>query len=234
MGEPVKVIYFAPRPEGRSRADFRDRWRRHGALGMSLPLWRHMLRYEHRDARSAAEVGVELPALAATAEDEYGGVGQIWIRDDEALATIWADPDVRRMEVDEEETFGRQLGALQLPTREQVVFDRAPTAFSFMAVIHRADGVDREAFSAGWEASGAQLAAADMSAHLSRYVQNRVLPESDAADGVVELGFTSPEAAAAFFGDPGLAEWLIPKEAEFIDHGRMVSLLTTETVLFDG
>jgi hypothetical protein len=235
MAEQVKVIYFAPRPEGRSLEDFRARWREHGKLGMSLPLWEWIGRYKQLDALTPEESGLPLEGIAATAEDRLGGVGQIWVRSDEAMAKIWADPDVRRMEVDEEETFGRKLGTLQLPTRETVVIDRGvPAAFSFQSIIHRTAGVSREEFSDGWADSGAKFAESpEFTDHLSFYIQNRVMEGSDEADGVVELGFPSVAEAAAFFAEPRLGEWLIPYEASFVDHARMVSLVTRENLLYD-
>lgn len=234
MGEQVKLIYFAPRPAGRSLADFRARWRQHGALGMSQPLWRHMTLYKQLDALEPSESGLGGAGLAATAEDEWGGVGQIWVRSEQALGELFEDPSRAAMPPDEVETFGRELGASIMQTREQVVFDRGPVELSFVALIHRPPGFPRERFSARWTESGAHFCALEeVSRHANRYIQNHALPGSEWADGVVEVGFGSAAAAAAFFAEPKLVEDMAPSEADFVDHSRMTSLLVRENLLYD-
>jgi EthD domain len=231
MSTAVKVIYFAPKPKGTSTAEFRRRWRQHGELAMSLPNFRHMTRYEQRDALTAAELDAEvLPPGGA----ELGGVGQIWIRDDEAAAAVFADPDVALLEKDEEETFGRRLGSRLMPTRERVVVDKGTELLSIVAQLHRREGVSREQFARAWDEVADRIAASpDVTHHLARYVLNQVMPASEEADGVVEVGFASAQDAVAFRTDSGLRQLLTPFEAEFQDPARMVAVLTSTTVLYD-
>jgi EthD domain len=231
MGAAVKVIYFAPKPKETSTAAFRRRWREHGELAMSLPNFQHMTRYEQRDALTAEELDAEvLPPGGA----ELGGVGQIWIRDDEAAAAVFADPDVALLEKDEEETFGQRLGSRLMPTRERVVLDKGTAELSIVAQMQRRYGVSRERFAEAWNEVADRIAASpEVSRHLARYVVNQVMPSSEEADGVVEVGFASAPDAVAFRTDSGLRQLLAPFEAEFQDAARMVAVLTSTTVLYD-
>jgi hypothetical protein len=231
MAEPVKIMYFAPRPEGRSLEDFRARWRRHGDLGMSQPLWKHMYRYAQLDALAPEESGV---AGGGTAEAEVGGIGEIWVRSDEELAEVFADPSAAAMPPDEVKTFGRELGSLLLPTREHVLIEDGPVALLLVGLIHRPATFPKDRFSERWLESGQHFVGLqELSGHVSRYVQNHVLPPSVEADGVVQLGFPSADAANAFLAEPKLAEEMVPYEADFVDHSRLTTLVTRENVLYD-
>jgi hypothetical protein len=233
MSEPVKIMYFAPRPEGRSLADFRERWRQHGELGMSQPLWKHMYRYTQLDALTPEESGVNGAGIS-TAEAEVGGIGEIWVHSDEELEEVFADPSSAAMPPDEIETFGRELGALLLPTREQVLIDDGPVALWMVGLIHRPAAFPKGGFSERWLESGQHfIGLEEISRHVSRYVQNHVLPPSVEADGVVQLGFSSADAANAFFAEPKLGEEMVPYEADFVDHSRMTTVLARANVLYD-
>src|ERR1700754_1443236 len=77
-GQQVKVMYYAPLPEGRSHAAFSARWRQHGELAMGLPMWRHMARYVQFDALVAGQHGLADEQLGMLRNAGYGGGGAVW------------------------------------------------------------------------------------------------------------------------------------------------------------
>jgi EthD domain len=110
-----KLIYLAKRNPGLSRQAFVERWRQHGALGMSLPRWKNISRYVHCDV-------LHRTTDAAPLNDEYDGVGLIWHRSAQARAAHLADTSSRTtMECDEFETFSQPIVNSCLLAREEVV-----------------------------------------------------------------------------------------------------------------
>lgn len=90
-----KLIYLTRRHPALSRADFRARWRRHGALGMSRPRWQNIAQYMHCDVVD---------------DSGYDGIGLIWHRSPAHRAAHLADAASRTdMEHDELETFAQPI-----------------------------------------------------------------------------------------------------------------------------
>lgn len=115
-----KLIYLARRHPRLPAAEFTARWRRHGALGMSLPRWRNIARYVHCDVLSAA---ADTSGLA----DGWDGVGLIWHHSPEARAAHLADASSREvMERDESATFARPIVEDCLVARELVLLTPPP------------------------------------------------------------------------------------------------------------
>ena len=115
-----KLIYLARRHRALSRIAFVERWRRHGALGMSLPRWRNIARYVHCDV-------LDFPAPMPGLDFSYDAVGLIWHRSAAARAAHLADTSSREvMEQDERETFAEPIVDTCLVAREHVCV--APSA----------------------------------------------------------------------------------------------------------
>src|SRR5437016_5068498 len=77
----TKLIYLAKRKSGFTPMQFAARWRRHGALAMSLPMWRYMSGY--------AQADVLHPSPVPGTSEDYDGVGLLWAPSDE----MWRHPD---------------------------------------------------------------------------------------------------------------------------------------------
>jgi EthD domain len=121
-----KLIYLARRNPALSRREFVVRWRRHGALGMSLPRWRNVARYVHCDA-------LDPSAPTATIDADHDAIGIVWHRSPAARAAHLADTGSRRqMEQDELETFARPIVETCLLAREHLLL--APPATSATTV----------------------------------------------------------------------------------------------------
>jgi hypothetical protein len=232
--QQIKVMYFGPRPAGRSHAAFRDRWREHGRLAMGLPMWRHMTRYEQFDVLCEGEEGLTADHLAGTDTDAFGGVGMIWFRDAHALASASADPDVAVMCADEVKTFGAELGTRLVPTVENFVVDRGPGAITMLGTVWRRPELTREQFSEQWRALGAKFGEQpELAGHVSRYVQNHAVDGAGGCDGLVQLEFESVADIGAFMAEPLLTEWLLPAESAFHVLERLETVIAIRNVLYD-
>jgi hypothetical protein len=234
VSEPTKVMYYAPVPDGRSRSEFRSRWREHGKFAMGLPMWRNMTRYVQYPVIGPGEHGVDAGQLEIMSNGKYGGVGAIWFRDDDALRAAVEDPDGSKVLVDEVETFGRELGENLVATREHVILDQGPGAITVMNKLHRVAGVSRESFSEQWLQMGIELGATpELARHIRRYVQSHALPDSPGWDGMVELEFDSAANFFAFMAEPKATEWMFPREESFIDIPRGEPLMMAGEVFYD-
>jgi hypothetical protein len=175
-GATPKIVYLAPRPAGVDAATFRDRWRAFGALAMSLPIWRHVWRYDQCDAVAMAGDG--------RWRTGHGGVGMIWFRSDADLAAMGEMPELEQMREAEVELFGR-LNSDELLTRERVVFERTRPDVEVVAFLHRDQVRDRATFVAAHRSFAAALADDPT---CCRSVENVVEGSPDGPDVVVELG----------------------------------------------
>lgn len=102
-----KLIYLARRHPSLDAAGFTARWRRHGALGMSLPRWRNIARYVHCDV------------VRCFGSTHYDAVGLVWHRSPQARLAHLADTGSRaQMEADERETFAEPIADTCLVARE--------------------------------------------------------------------------------------------------------------------
>ncbi len=116
MDEPFqpKLIYLARRHPSFARNAWTARWRRHGALGMSLPRWKNVARYVHCDVLEPS------PAQRAYLSD-HDGVGLIWHRSLAHRDAHFADTSSQTvMEQDEAETFAGWIADRCLSAREEV------------------------------------------------------------------------------------------------------------------
>lgn len=112
-----KLIYLARRHPALTRTEFTARWRRHGALGMSLLRWKNIARYTHCDALPA-------PRLTSALAADIDGIGIIWHRSAAARAAHIADTGSREaMEQDERETFDRPIVETCAVTRESLLLE---------------------------------------------------------------------------------------------------------------
>jgi hypothetical protein len=232
--EPIKVMYHAPLPTGRDHAAFRARWAQHGELGMSLPMWQHMVRYQQFDALTGAEHELDPAIDAMLATARYGGVGAVWIRDADALGAVLSDPDVQIMCTDEVKTFGRELGADLVPCRPRTVIDRGPAEVVLLGQVRRQPGIERAELAERWREHGDLVAAEESVArHVAYYVQNHALAEAPGADGFVEVGFASMADCAAFIAEPAIGGALAERERQFLRPEALDLVVCHERRLFD-
>jgi hypothetical protein len=124
----IKYMYLTKRKPGFTRDAFTIRWRKHGALGMSLPFWHHTLLYVQAEPIRP----VPLPG----ASDDYDAIAYI-VTSDESF-TAEATPEdkmgAETMLKDELETFAGPIPPVIMWLKEEVLKKGEPggvTAFLF-------------------------------------------------------------------------------------------------------
>ncbi|MBM3347466.1 MAG: hypothetical protein FJY55_13360 [Betaproteobacteria bacterium] len=192
-----KLIYLARRNPALTREAFTARWRRHGALGMSMPRWVNIRRYVHCDVLQPGIPGVD---------ESHDGVGLVWHRSPEARARHRADNGSQGvMEADEAETFAEPVYNSCLLAQEFILKDGEIGPVKLIRFVERADGVAKEKFAAAWQGAYADalLHEPEIAGHMQRYAQNHALPPERpprwglAADCVDEFWFASMREAAS-------------------------------------
>lgn len=108
----LKLIYLARRKPGFTFDEFVRRWRRHGALGMSQPIWRHARGYVQAEP-------LQPPPLAGAAED-YDAVACFMLSEEMYAGMTDADMEgAMQMAEDELETFSAPIPTTSLWVSEE-------------------------------------------------------------------------------------------------------------------
>lgn len=116
----LKFMYFAKRKPGFTPETFIPRWRQHGALAMSLPMWRNMTLYIHADTIR--------PVPIAGASSEYDGFSYGVARDEQLSKNPSPDDaaNVQRLLNDELETFEAPIPPILMFVDEEILKKGAP------------------------------------------------------------------------------------------------------------
>jgi hypothetical protein len=134
----LKLMYLAKRKSDFTHTQFAARWRKHGALAMSLPLWRHMSGYVQAD--------VLHPTPVPGTSEGFDGVGILWAPSDD----MWRNPEpedergVQTLLEDEHHTFGHPIPEVSLIVDEEVRRDAGEgrtTAFLYFRVSDHARSI---------------------------------------------------------------------------------------------
>jgi len=108
----LKLVYLAKRKPEFSFDDFVRRWRRHGALGMQQPLWRHALGYVQAEPIR--------PAPLAGASEEFDAIACFMVRDEMFAAFTEEDgAGAAVMAADELQTFSAPIPTTSLWVDEE-------------------------------------------------------------------------------------------------------------------
>jgi hypothetical protein len=231
-----KQIYIATRARQLTPEDYVARWRQHGRFVRGLELWKHIRHYEQCRVLNGADLGgLAFPGMAT----RWDMVGMVWFRSPADVDGALSDPGVHRVFDDERETFLDPIADTSLFTREVVKRDDGGTRVKLVAFLRRKPGMTREEFSAYWEHEHGPLflAAGEMTAPVTKYVQNHTLPSNvgpfDLYDGVVEIGFRQVGDIARVFGHPSYLEVIRPDEERFLDSSQQIVVATDETLLYE-
>lgn len=187
-----KLIYFAERHPSFDPAAFAARWRQHGALGMSLPRWRNILRYAQCDPVPLPAAGLEPLAC--------DGVALVWYRSEATRLAHIADRSGSVTKADEAETFARPVARFALLTDEIIFKQGKPRRHKLFVAVRRAAPLRPAEFLDLWSgAFGPRMAAAIGSFDpLGSYIQNHARPPGDGiasgfeADCIDEISVKDP------------------------------------------
>ena len=232
-----KQIYITRRKPSYSAEAWGPRWRQHGRFVRGLPLWAQIRRYEQcRVLSPEAAAAAGMPGLAQTS---YDGVGMVWFRSPEAVAAALADPTVEGVFEDEKDVFADPIADTSLFTREIVLRDTGATNVKLVGFLRRKAGCSRDEFSAHWEHVHGPLflGIEEVSAHVTKYVQNHVIEDftgvmGDRYDGVVEIGLTRIEDAHRVFAQ-NHRDVVRSDEERFVDLEDMIVVVTDEVLLYE-
>ena len=230
-----KTVYFAQRNPSLGER-FRPRWRRHGALAMSLPdIWNMVTRYAHCDPVRDPPEGLGVTA-------HYDGIGIVWFRSIDAYRDAAQTEAMEAMRRDELLTFGAPVPEFSFRCTETVLKDDGPALFKIFSVMNRGDGAAMaELNSELVEGLGAELLANPrLSARLTRLAVCVPNELSFAAEGIgrpndalLELSFHTLDGAVAFFDLDAYA--LITATHHFVEVERCATreLLLDYRTLYD-
>jgi hypothetical protein len=211
----VRTIYAQARREGVSRETFVHRWRRHGALAMSLPsFWDPVARYMQSDLlQNLSGFPHASPAYVAVGEIHYRDIGaRTQSKQSPELATV--------LHPDASEFFRREV-QIHAGVEDVHLFHGRYAPVKIYVFVSQAPGGSKPSFFAEWEGLQARVLAESPSGHLlRRLVCGRALEGSVGMDGTAELSFDSVNDAATFY-----REWLARMEAATLSAVRRDSMV---------
>jgi hypothetical protein len=190
-----KLIYFAERHPSLDPAAFRERWRAHGQLGMSLPRWRNVARYTQCDTIPDLSVAPRLVPC--------DGVATVVFTSEHARLSHVSDPDRQITRRDESETFARPVREFAVLTEESEFLAHNDDRIKLFAVITRPPSVLRSEFKDAWLRRWGLVLAAELSTvdPGAGYSQNHVRADSEKlglefqADSIDEITSSTPREA---------------------------------------
>ena len=231
MTVQAKYIYLARRHPLLDLGGFTERWRRHGALGMSMPRWANVRRYVQCDILAEA---APIPGIC----NGYDGVGMIWYHSLTARTSHTTDhASQAAMEADEAETFDEPVVNFGVLCAEEVARDLPGSGLKLIRFIIRPKPVSVSEFDAAWDQhTKAVLKFAEATGGLGRYVYNRTLPAERpegwglGVHGVEELWFNDMDALKRWHSAIHAALDSAASEAPW---AGTISVVTKEAVLYD-
>jgi hypothetical protein len=247
MSQPLKNFYLARRNPALSADAFARRWRRHGELAMSLPLWRYANGYQHCDVLAAPPADAAAQIAPAWNAD-YDGVGIVYFDSPADMEQLGVHPEFPTLLADESGAFSEAVANTAVMTTEQELRRRSGVAAKLIAFLRARDGDDAATFRRRWDRHvGLVLGAEETERLVLRYSHNHPI-EQDAVDdgnldvrtrisigltdiaGVAEIGFASVADLAAYLALP--SRRTIGEDLEtFVDLARSEFVATNEVVM---
>ncbi|HEX3804333.1 MAG TPA: EthD domain-containing protein [Solirubrobacteraceae bacterium] len=234
-----KVIYLAERNPALPREAWNARWREHGELARSLPIWRHIWRYEQN--RTIAVPDNIAACVPGACGDAYGGVGETWYRSTRARQAMRNEPSLAEIQPDEVETFGRAVAEFAVLTSEQVRYEASDTGVKFVIFIFEAKEPQKQ-FWSSWRAFIASPPLVPLMQAASAYIEGPAINPSPSASpsregsdkcaGVIEIGFRDRASLAEATSRPAVSTaWQLI--AERLGDARVKTILVEQTLLYD-
>jgi EthD domain len=235
----TKMIYLARANPELPEGGFAERWRQHGALSRTLPIWRHHRKYEQCLTLESGELPAEaIPGFQA----DWDGVGLIWFWGSESLARAATEPTTASiLGPDELETFDRSVGLTAMITStEDVLRDRGATNVKLVVFVKSGPNVTADEFERRWRDLYASLVEGPESDLVRKCIQSRVVPSQSPFEaeppisefeGVLEIGFETVADLGRFLASDGYRR-VRAEEEDIVDPEATIGVVTDETLLY--
>ena len=241
----MKNFYLARRSGKLSATQFTRRWRRHGELAMTLPLWRFASGYEHCDVIALPDA--EGSASALVWSHEWDGVGIVHFATASDMESLSTDPDFPELLADEQHVFREPVAETAVMTIEQQYRQRPGVAAKVIAFLRPRQGKSDPEFRSAWDAQLPLVLGSRRTDQLVLRYSHNVPVGVDAISGdtpdlrarvdvglhvagVMEIGFASNDDLADFVADPAFAE-TVQHLKTFVDLERSTFVMTNEVVM---
>lgn len=222
-----KMVYLARRNPGLAAAEFPQAWREHSALGARCTNVRDKVLSVTQCSRV-----LEPPPLRGAADD-YDGVNLLALRDLQAAADIWSDPETLTiMRPDEPRVFATYVRDFTLVCEERPLRDNPRTTTALIGFLRRSTGRTGADWQRWMQSEAAAVLAGGVFATARRVVHDEVCrppPPGYEYDSVLEWWFDSTAAARAAFGGRDVRDALVATQAGGADLQRSVFVFAQVT-----
>lgn len=233
----IKMMILAPRKGGMSHAEFRDYVTNvHGPLVKSVPEVAAGIRHYHYNF---PVLDLADDAFRHPRADHLDIVTEAWFDSRQAQIRNMSGPDYLAKVRPDEGRFANEAGAVMHYTHEIEITPGERSSDKLFIFRRRRADLSRAEFQSRWRAAFTEIVAdsASWPQTVSRCVQNHSLPEElqpggadDRAFDVIDELFLAERGGAALLArDTPLQMALAALEAELLEPGRTLSLVT-ETV----
>ncbi len=223
-----KMVYLARRNPALAAAEFPQAWREHSALGARCTNVRDKVLSVAQCSRV-----LEPPPLRGAADD-YDGVNLLALRDLQAAADIWSDPETLAiMRPDEPRVFATYVRDFTLVCEERPLRDSPRTTTALIGFLRRNAGRTGADWQRWMQSEAAATALGGGAFATARRVVHdevcRPPPPGYEYDSVVEWWFDSAAAARAAFGGRDVRDALVATLAGGADLQRSVFVFAQVT-----
>ncbi len=250
MEQIVKAIYLARRNPRLERGRYPERWRRHGALALSLPFMDPCVGYFQNDVFADPPRDAD-PYTGALWSGDYDGVGVVMFGSAADVGSLLTHPDFPILLADEHGAFNEAVEFFTTLTHERIHRLRLGTAAQFFAFLRKRPDVSDEEFAQRWLAHTALvMSSPPLAGLLLRYAHCTPMALADEVDepedasavrnrlevgltdvaGVAQVGFASWADMEAYLSHPD-RKAIASDLAEFADLERSVLVATNEVTM---
>jgi hypothetical protein len=196
----AKIIYLVTRNASSTRAEFRENWKGHSALGATYPSLRR-----HFDC--IVQCGVEAGGRAGNDDSRFDGANLLSLRNLVSGVEVYEDESQPAMREDELRVFSGYVADSSLIVDETILGDGPRTSVVALQFVKRDAGAEMARFILEWSSYFASevMSTAAFQSLVRRYVHNHVVLPSRAGfdwDGVAEMWFDTLADARLLLGNP--------------------------------
>ena len=159
-----KLIYFAEKNQKFDYLDFKEKWRDHAKLGMSMPRWKNIYKYSHCD-----------PIFLNKRFMNCDGVGIVWYRSEVSRRKHLADNVSRSfLKEDEKLTFARPVKEFSMLADEYIFNSIKLKKYKLFIKVWKSQRLNYKDFKTKWlnDSSAQIIENLNYKANQIGYIQN--------------------------------------------------------------